>query len=184
MRTYADPPRERLADAAAELGASTVAGWCADLLLGRVAFDDPEQPDLEWLGGRHARAELDRGDMQRRHQEYWVRVWAARGLRYVWVPEAARAIVHGLADPAWRVREMCAKVARQREIGEAADALAALVDDETPRVRAAAIAALGAVGEAEHAPAVHAAERDPEAAVSGAAYAAIASLRRRLDRPV
>lgn len=109
-------------------------------------------------------------------------VWAARGLRYVWVPDAGGAIVQGLGDPAWRVREMCAKVAGQREIGEAAEALHALVEDETPRVRVAAVAALGAVGEAEHAEALHTAHDDPEPTVGRAAARAIKLLRKRLDR--
>jgi hypothetical protein len=50
-------------------------------------------------------------------QEYWFRVWAARGLLYVWIPTAEPAVLAGLHDPAWRVREMCAKVARRRALG-------------------------------------------------------------------
>ncbi|HEY1176761.1 MAG TPA: hypothetical protein VGF17_11430, partial [Phytomonospora sp.] len=82
-------------------------------------------------------------------------------------------------------REMSAKLVRLREIGEAADALADLTgEDREPvaRVRAAAARALGAVGEGEHAPALHIAEDDVEAAVRVAAGQGLRELRRRLDR--
>ena len=46
---------------------------------------------------------------------------------------------------------MCAKVAALSEVAAAADASLALVDDDTPRVRAAAGRVLGVTGEAEHA---------------------------------
>ena len=175
------PPKELVTEACARYGTDAVARWCADLLLKRAALDDP---DLTLIGGRHAAAELARGGLARPGQEYWPRVWAARALRYAWTPAAAPAVVAALDDPAWRVREMAAKVVAQRELGEAGDALAPLVLDGIPRVRAAAVTALGAVGEAEHADAVHAARDDPEPAVRAAADAALARLRRRLDREV
>jgi hypothetical protein len=65
-------------------------------------------------------------------------------LLYVWRPNAEAAILSGLHDPAWRVREMCAKVVRHRAIESAESALARLVDDPVSRVRAAADAALTA----------------------------------------
>jgi hypothetical protein len=40
-------------------------------------------------------------------------------------------------DPVWRVREMAAKVVAAHRIGQALDAVAALRDDPSPRVRAA-----------------------------------------------
>ena len=43
-----------------------------------------------------------------------------------------------LADKSWRVREMAAKVAAGREIGEGLTAVAGLQHDSVPRVRAAA----------------------------------------------
>ncbi|MCI0689485.1 MAG: HEAT repeat domain-containing protein [Sporichthyaceae bacterium] len=163
-------------------GQDLIAAWAAELLAGVVAYDDPELPPVTWLGGRHAAAELRRGPLAERGQEYWPRVWAARALLYVWLPRAGPAVVRALADPAWRVREMAAKVAKLREIGEAGDGLAELVDDPVPRVRVAAVRALGAVGEAEHAPAVHTAIDDPEPAVRRAAETALGELRNRLDR--
>jgi hypothetical protein len=177
-------PELLVGEACAAYGTAAVARWCADLLLGRVAPDDPAQPSLVWIGGAHAATELRRGDMCERGQEYWARVWAARALRYAWAPGTEPAVARGLTDPAWRVREMSAKVAGQREIGEVGDALADLVADEVPRVRAAAVRALGPVGESEHVEAVRDALDDPESSVRRAAELALAELRRRLDRPL
>jgi hypothetical protein len=177
-------PELLVGEACAAYGTATVARWCADLLLGRVAPDDPAKPSLVWIGGAHAATELRRGDMRERGQEYWARVWAARALRYAWASGLEPAVAGGLTDPAWRVREMSAKVAGQREIGEAGDALADLVADEVARVRAAAVRALGPVGESEHVEAIRDALDDPEPSVRRAAELALAELRRRLDRPL
>jgi len=57
-----------------------------------------------------------------------------------------------------------------------------VVADEVPRVRAAAVRALGVVGEGEHADAVQDTADDPEPAVRRAATTAMARMRRRLDR--
>jgi HEAT repeat protein len=76
---------------------------------------------------------------------------------------------------------MCAKVVAQHEVGEAADALLDLLDDEVPRVRAAAARALGAVGEHEHLAALESATQDPEPAVVDAVERAVGMLRRRID---
>ena len=114
---------------------------------------------------------------------YWARVWAARALRYVWADSAAPAVVAALDDEHWRVREMAAKVVRDRQLGEAADRLERLLTDDTPRVHAAAVRALGDVGEGEHGEAIGALTSDPDGAVAVAARSALASLSRRLDRP-
>lgn len=76
---------------------------------------------------------------------------------------------------------MSAKVAALREVGAAAEMLAGLVDDPVTRVRAAAVRALGAVGEHEHVDAVRTAGRDEETSVVVAAERAIDAIRRRLD---
>jgi len=179
-------PRDLLAGAARHYGETLVATWCADLLTGRVEGDDEEFPPLAWLGGRVAGWELGR-EAAEGEDHYWPRVWGARGLLYVWAPEASAAVAAGLGDRAWRVREMSAKLVRLREIGEAADTLTDLTDETlepVPRVRAAAVRALGAVGEGEHAPALHVAEDDEDAAVRVAAERGLKELRRRLDRDV
>ncbi|MEV0644214.1 HEAT repeat domain-containing protein [Phytomonospora sp. NPDC050363] len=175
-------PRELVGGAALRFGPAVVAGWCADLMTGRAEPEDPGLPPLTWLGtgagwelGRTPPPDEDR---------YWPRVWGARGLLYVWIPEAAPAVLSGLGDRAWRVREMSAKLVRLRELGEAAELVAELAgpEEQTPRVRAAAARALGAVGEGEHAEILHDAEEDPDPAVRRAAGLALAELRRRLDR--
>ena len=56
--------------------------------------------------------------------------------------------------------------------------------DAVPRVRAAAVRVLGAVGEAEHGDALHDALDDDEEAVRVAAARALRHLEERLDRPV
>ncbi len=69
---------------------------------------------------------------------YWPRVWAARGLLYVWDDRATAAIIAATADEHWRVREMAAKVIARHRLGDGLDAAAALRADAVPRVRAAA----------------------------------------------
>jgi HEAT repeat protein len=113
---------------------------------------------------------------------YWPRVWAARGLLHVYLPHAESAVVDGLHDDAWRVREMCAKVARAQEIGAAADALHGRTSDEVTRVRVAALRGLARIGEAEDADVVRDCLDDPELDVAGAAEQALREMSRRLDR--
>lgn len=172
-------PKVLVEQACRVYGEARIAAWCAGLLVRAVAYDDPDEPPLVWVGGTPAVHGLGEG-----WKDHWPRVWGARGLLYAWSPAAADAVVRGLGDPSWRVREMCAKVARLRELGEAADVLAGLVGDEVPRVRAAALRALGVAGEGEHAPVVRGALDDQEAAVRQAADKALEQLRVRLDRDV
>jgi len=135
-------PRSRVLLLARRIGEEAVVGWCAELLGGSVPHDDPRRPSIKWLGGRHAAGELKAGRVDERGQDYWPRVWAARGLLYAWRQTAEPAVLAGLRDPAWRVREMCAKVARHHALHRAEPVLRNLLDDRVPRVRAAAEAAL------------------------------------------
>lgn len=152
-------PRHQVQAAVARVGEATVAGWCVEVLRG-----GHNEEAFEVLCGPHWRGLI-------RSNVLWGRVWGARGLLYAWAPTAAPAVVSGLDDPAWRVREMCAKVVRLRELPDAADRLFELaLNDEVPRVRAAAVRALARVGEAEHADAVRSDET------------ALRELSRRLDR--
>ena len=113
---------------------------------------------------------------------YWSRVWAARGLLYVWDDCAAPAVLAGLTDPAWRVAEMCLKVAARRDL-PAGDEAVRLARHELPRVRAAALRALGAAGDVEHVPAVRGALEDDAEEVRAAAARALDRMRTRLDLP-
>jgi HEAT repeats len=172
-------PREAVDAASRAKGERQVALWCAEL----ITAPDWKHPVLQWIGGAGLAAYRERG-LDNDVNEYWLRVWGARGLLYAWTPQAAPAVVAGLGDPAWRVREMCGKVARRRELGEAAEALARLVNDEVPRVRVAALLGLAAVGEGEHVELLRGACGDVETNVRDAARRGLNALGRRLDRPV
>jgi hypothetical protein len=134
-------PGERVRILAAQIGEEAVAEWSARLING-AAYDDPACPSLAWLGGGHAARLMRRRGFEVRGQDYWPRVWGARALLYAWSSAAESAVLHGLHDPAWRVREMCAKIARRRGITEAEPILDRLLDDPVARVRVAAEAAL------------------------------------------
>ena len=175
-------PEERVRLLVGQIGSATFARWCADLLADRVAPDDPDEPSLLWLGGHHAVEILGLDDLAASPHAYWPPVWAARGLLHIWDPLATSAIVDSLGHHHWRVREMAAKVVRQWEVGDAAEALIPLVSDGVPRVRLAAVRALARVGEAEHAEPVRAAAHDPDRSVAVAAERALAQMSRRLDR--
>lgn len=74
--------------------------------------------------------------------QYWLRVWAARGLLWAWDPAALPAIIAALDDEHWRVREMAAKVVARHLLDEAFDAVSTMTDDPVPRVVEAAARAV------------------------------------------
>jgi hypothetical protein len=121
-------PRESVEAECGRRGTAAVVAGCV-ALLDRRRVDDAL---VFALGGPAASSILGGG------QQYWLRVWAARALLYAWDETAVPAVVAALADEAWRVREMAAKVAARRLLGEAVEALAALGDDPVARVRRAA----------------------------------------------
>lgn len=88
------------------------------------------------LGGPLSQVVLD--DDPRGVHQYWRRVWGARGLLHCYQDQAEAAVIEGLADEHWRVREMSAKVIARYRIGAALGRVAELRDDPVPRVRAAA----------------------------------------------
>ena len=114
-------PADRARAAADALGDAVLVAWCADLLGGRCAWGEAGSADLGWVGGRAART-WGAPDRLVGERDYWARVWAARTLLYVWDDGATADVVAGLGDPAWRVREMCAKVAARWDVGAAGDA--------------------------------------------------------------
>lgn len=177
-------PRERVAAAVDRFGTATTVTGCT-ALLGLAPGTVPDGRDLELamiLGGLTDPDWLAGGKPP--GHAYWARVWGARALLYVWAEGAESSVVAALGDEHWRVREMAAKVIAAREVGEAADALAALGVDDVPRVRAAAARALATVGEAEHAAVLHELADDPEPLVARAARSALTALAGRLDRTV
>ncbi|WP_328994528.1 HEAT repeat domain-containing protein [Kribbella sp. NBC_01245] len=175
-------PKEMIGAAAAEFGEDAVVDWCIALLTGEVtaeqAFSPELLPKLKWIGGE----EVGGWAKLVAVNQYWVRVWAARALMYVWRDDAIPALLIAADDPAWRVREHVARVTAQRELGQLADALVPLLDHELPRVRATAVRALGAAGEYEHANALKPLRNDPDNTVRAAVDRALALLSQRLDR--
>ena len=115
------------------------------------------------------------------YHDYWWPTWGARGLLYLWRPEAGPAVVRGLAHEHWRPAEMCLKVAARREIAEAADAAVALAAHDLPRVRAVALRTLGLVGDTEHVDVVRDGLDDTETQVRRAAHLALERMVTRLD---
>jgi hypothetical protein len=138
-------PQQRIAAECASRGSPAVIADCVAILDGRS--DDVDDRLITVLGGDAARHVIDGGEGGR--SGYWPRVWAARGLLHAWPdPDSAAdtaeadavtaAVISGLADSKWRVREMAAKVVAAHQVGQALDAVAALRDDPVPRVREAA----------------------------------------------
>jgi hypothetical protein len=93
-------------------------------------------PDLILvLGGQPAVALLRDGFPD--GQDYWLRVWAARGL--LWAgPGDERALRQALTDESWRVREMTCKVIARHAVADLLADVAALHADPVVRVRTAA----------------------------------------------
>jgi HEAT repeat protein len=74
--------------------------------------------------------------------DYWLRVWAARGLLWAWDDAALPCIMSALEDDAWRVREMALRVVARRRLQSAVTTVARLQDDSVSRVASAASRAL------------------------------------------
>ncbi len=125
-------PRQSVEQECRRRGEAEVVAGCIELLAGR----DADRPLVYALGGPAAESVL--GPHPRRDQRYFLRLWAARALLYAWDDSALEAVLAALADEAWRVREMAAKVIARRKLGEALSAVAALQRDPVSRVRAAA----------------------------------------------
>jgi hypothetical protein len=121
-------PRESIELECARRGTSEVVAGCIGLLARQAA----DNGLVFAIGGPAARSVLGGG------QQYWLRVWAARALLYAWDDMAREAVLDALADEAWRVREMAAKVVARRLIGEALAVTAELRQDPVRRVRLAA----------------------------------------------
>lgn len=169
-----DSLEERIALAVGRYGEARVTAMAVGLLRGRDEGDDI----LLYLGGRHAQGVLDGAPAL-----YWPEVWGARALGYVWgegetAEAATSAILAGLGNRAWRVRETCAKVCTARNIGGPAT-LATLLADEVARVRSAAARALAEVGTAEHLDQLRALVKDQDKDVRRAAQQSLDRLRER-----
>ena len=135
-------PRRRVELECGRRGKDEVVAGCVALLEGV----DPEL--IVALGGPPASGALTGAASG---PDYWLRVWAARGLLWAWDDRAKAPIVRALRDDAWRVREGATRVVARQQVEEAGRALAALRRDTNPRVRAAAERATARLEAALHA---------------------------------
>lgn len=129
-------PRQRIEAERARRGTRAFVAGCVALVTGA----DADAGLIVVLGGPHARWALHRGP--RDDQRYWLRVWGLRGLLWAWHDSGVPAVRAGLTDPAWRVREMAAKVIARHLLGDLLADVTALRADPVPRVRAAATRAV------------------------------------------
>ena len=167
-------PGDRIALAIEIFGERDVADRAAALLSGTNEGEE----FLLWVGGRHAQGILDGAPAL-----YWPEVWGARTLLYAWDVPAGAVIQLGLANQAWRVREMCCRVVAARELPFGAELLA-LLTDEVARVRGNAARALGVVGSYDQALEVKKLLKDPELDVRKQTGAALKVLTERLGRAI
>jgi len=165
-----DSPAERIAKVVAELGQDDVIARATALIAGLNAGED----FLLAVGGRHAQGILDGAPAL-----YWPEVWGARTFLYVWNDSAAPAVLAGLGNQAWRVREMSAKVVAKRELAYP-DEVAELATDEVARVRAQAARTLGEIGTTASVDALRSLLKDPEIEVRREAGGALKKLRAKL----
>lgn len=129
--TDAMTPRRRVEAECLRRGKAKVVAGCIALLAGRRA-----DPDLiVALGGPPASWAVTGGVSG---PDYWLRVWAARGLLWAWDDRATPSILRALKDDAWRVREAATRVVARHRVEEALPRLGELTRDNNPRVRAAA----------------------------------------------
>lgn len=132
-------PKRSIAAESERRGSAEVVEGCRRLLRGQAVDDDllvalAGPAASEFLGG----AERD--------DDYWLRVWGARGLLWQWDPCALPEVEAALGDPSWRVREMALLVVKRNGVNELRGAVASLQRDPVPRVRTAATKALLALG--------------------------------------
>jgi HEAT repeat protein len=171
------PLERRLAVAVEQYGEQAVVSRSLSLLAGNNEGAD----FLLFVGGEHARGIIDGAPVL-----YWPELWGARALLHVWdesvIDESASSLlISTLSNPAWRVREMGARLAAARGL-DAASELAEMFGDEVPRVRAAAVRALGAIGSAEDIDRIRVLLKDPEVEVRRAVQQSLDTLRSRLAK--
>lgn len=166
------PLEQRLAAAVERYGEPAVIERSLSLLAGNNEGSD----FLLFVGGEHAQGILDGAPVL-----YWPELWGLRALLYVWDESASSVVIGTLTNPAWRVREMGARVAAARNL-PAASELAPLLGDRVPRVRGAAARALGVVGSLDDLRPVRALLKDPEIDVRRAAQQGTDALRTRFPK--
>lgn len=164
------PLPQRIAQAVDRFGEAAFAQRAIGLLEGRNEGEEV----LLYVGGRHAQGLLDGAPAL-----YWPELWGARALLHVWDDSAVPAVIRGVDNRAWRVREMCLKVCAERGIGDES-AITRRTTDENPRVRAAAARALAKVGTAASEESLRRMLRDPDKDVRRAVGESLKELAARL----
>lgn len=163
------PLGQRIAKAVEHYGEAEVIARSISLMDGQHAGED----FLLFVGGEHAQGILNGAPVL-----YWPELWGLRALQHVWSDAAITPVLGSLSNPAWRVREMGCRVIALRGL-PAVDELVALTADGTPRVRAAAARALGAVGTPDDLESIRVFTKDPALEVRRGAQQGIDTLRSR-----
>ena len=133
---WADSPRSSITRYGALVGQETLVESLIALLEGEALSAELG----EVLAGPASRTVL--AGREGGPSGYWVRVWALRGLLYVFDPAATRRVLDACEDPAWRVREMALKVIAAHYVDDGLEAAARCQGDDVARVRADASRAL------------------------------------------
>lgn len=163
------PIEKRIANAVELYGEEQVVRRSISLLAG----NNEGEEFLLVVGGEHAQGILDGAPVL-----YWPELWGTRALLYVWDDSAEDAVKAALANQAWRVREMGARVAAARGL-PVSGVLVGLLTDEVARVRAAAARALGQVGAKDDIEAIRPLLKDPEIDVRRGAQQGMDAIRKR-----
>ncbi|HEX3908099.1 MAG TPA: HEAT repeat domain-containing protein [Mycobacteriales bacterium] len=129
---WGQTPRSSVAALCAARGRDQVVAGCLDLLGGA----EVDSALILGLGGPPARWAVNPDEKP--GPDYWLRVWALRGLLYAWDDQAEPSVLHALTDEAWRVREMAIKVVARHHLDNALPVVAELRQDGVARVRDAA----------------------------------------------
>lgn len=166
------PLKDRLAAAVERYGDARVIDRSLSLLAGKDEGDD----FLLFVGGSHAQGILDGAPVL-----YWPELWGARALLHVWRDSAAPSILDATTNPAWRVREMSARVIAAHSLAATSE-LTELLTDDVPRVRIAAARALGTIGSPEDMDSIRALLKDPEIDVRRGAQQGLDELRKRFPK--
>lgn len=166
------PPKQRIEAAVERYGHFEVVDRALSIMEGNNEGED----FLLYVGGDHAQGILDGAPVL-----YWPELWGVRALLHAWDEQATPAMIRALGNPAWRVREMAARVVAQHGLPARAELLD-LLGDDTPRVRIAAARALGAVGTLDDVESIVVQLKDSEIEVRRGAKQSLDALRKRFPR--
>ncbi len=136
--TWGKTPRQSVEQACERRGIDAVVKGGVNLLDGKSADADLVLalggPPADWVRTGAASG-----------PDYWLRVWAARGLLYAWNDSARAVVLKALDDDAWRVREMALRAVARHHLHEATASVEVLHEDPSARVRARAASTLRAL---------------------------------------